>query len=170
MIRASEGVCRLGGNPTSPSLPFEQSLLESPQNKYKIKIEIQIQIQKQDFKVLDWNSLPFFSSSVLGALLLNIFHTLPFHTWPFWHGFALMHTSVLVKLIQLILVHLPAGAPPHPLSYSIRNISMMFDCHQLAAASLCSHQFPDPGARRPKIGFHFVISWPQMASLERTIW
>ena len=73
MIRASEGVCRLGGNPTSPSLPFEQSLLESPQNKYKIKIEIQIQIQKQDFKVLDWNSLPF---SLLLFLAQNVFlHT-----------------------------------------------------------------------------------------------
>ena len=53
MIRASEGVCRLGGNPTPPSLPFEQSLLESPRNKYKVKIEIQIQIQIQDCKVID---------------------------------------------------------------------------------------------------------------------
>ena len=114
MIRASEGVCRLGGNPPSPSLPFEQSLLESPQNKYKIKIEIQIQIQIQDCKVLDWNSLTIFaivSSSILGDFPQSIFlffsDTLSFHTWPFWHGFTLMHTSVFVKLIQIILVLLP---------------------------------------------------------------
>ena len=69
---------------------------------------------------------------------------------------------------KLVIEHILMILPPPliPFLYSIKNICRIFDSEPLAA-SLCSHQFPDPGRLRPKIGFHFVISSPQMASLER---